>query len=221
MTQQAFLFDMDGVIIDSEPLHFAVDIETVRALGAEIDQHGLEPYVGMTNPEMWKRLRAQFGFEPSIAEIIELQMNRKLEALAASGLTAMDGIAELIDALLAAGVRIGVASSSPRVFIEAVLGQFGLLDKFGCIVSGEEVPMGKPAPDVYREAARQLGVSPDACVVLEDSRNGVRAAKAAGMRAIGLRNPNSGQQDLSEADWIVGSIADIPLAELGLGLAQP
>ncbi|SDT11199.1 haloacid dehalogenase superfamily, subfamily IA, variant 3 with third motif having DD or ED/haloacid dehalogenase superfamily, subfamily IA, variant 1 with third motif having Dx(3-4)D or Dx(3-4)E [Paenibacillaceae bacterium GAS479] len=211
---KAFLFDMDGVIIDSEPLHFDVDIETVAGLGAVIDQHGLEPYVGMTNPEMWKALREQFGFKPSVAEIIELQMNRKLAVLGASAYEPIDGIRELIDTLKEQGIPMAVASSSPRVFIEAVLNKFGLLEEFGCIVSGEEVPQGKPAPDVYLEAARQLGAVPDTCVVLEDSRNGLRAAKAAGMRAIGFRNPNSGDQDLSEADWIVERISEIRLGEL-------
>ncbi|MCM3749212.1 HAD family phosphatase [Paenibacillus pasadenensis] len=206
---QAFLFDMDGVIIDSEPLHFATDIQTVAELGAVIDQEGLEPFVGMTNPEMWKSLRAQFGFTPSIAEIIEIQTKQKLAALHSSQLEPIEGIRDLIDSLRMLGIPAGVASSSPRSFIEAVLGKFGLIDSFSCIVSGEEVPRGKPAPDVYLEAARQLGISPEYCVVLEDSRNGLRAAKAAGMKAIGFRNPNSGNQDLSEADLIVAAIGEI------------
>jgi beta-phosphoglucomutase-like phosphatase (HAD superfamily) len=95
-----------------------------------------------------------------------------------------------------------------------VLAKFGIREYFSCIVSGEEVPAGKPAPGIFLEAARQLDVSPEHCVVLEDSRNGVLAAKRAGMRCIGYVNPNSGQQDLSAADRIVHEITDIKIADL-------
>ncbi|MGK9254024.1 HAD family phosphatase [Paenibacillus sp. P22] len=211
---KAFLFDMDGVIIDSEPLHFDVDIRVMAYLGAEITQTELEPYVGMTNPAMWKAIKEQYGFPHSTEEIIDYQLKDKLQELDKLDIEPIEGIRELLDELRSHGVAIGLASSSPRVFIEAVLGKFGLADYFGCIVSGEEVPQGKPAPDVYLEAASVLGIQPADCVVLEDSRNGVRAAKAAGMRAIGFINPNSGNQDLSEADFTVERIGDIKLAEL-------
>jgi HAD superfamily hydrolase (TIGR01509 family) len=211
---KAFLFDMDGVIIDSEPLHFDVDIRVMAHLGAVITQADLEPYVGMTNPAMWKAIREQYGFTHSVEEIIAYQLKDKLQELEKLETVPIEGIRELLEELKSQGIAIGLASSSPRVFIEAVLGKFGISDYFGCIISGEEVPQGKPAPDVYLEAAAALGVQPADCVVLEDSRNGVRAAKAAGMRAIGFRNPNSGNQDLSEADMAVDKISEIKIAGL-------
>lgn len=209
----AFIFDMDGVIIDSEPLHFKVDMEVMEELDIPVTKEDLEQYVGMTNPEMWTRIRLKYGLTPSVEDLIELLMGRKLAYLAASDDRPIEGIEELIHSLHGRK-RIGLASSSPRVFIEAVLNKFGLLPYFDFVISGEEVGHGKPAPDIYLKTAEMLGAAPGQCIVLEDSRNGVTAAKAAGMTCIGFQNVNSGDQDLSKADRIVGSIRQIRLEEL-------
>lgn len=210
---KAFIFDMDGVIIDSEPLHFEVDLLTLAYFGAQGTKEDLERFVGMTNPEMWAVLRDELQLAPTVAEIIEYQLANKIERLTQDPHEPIDGIKELLEQLKQRQIPIAIASSSPRVFIEAVLKKFEIIDLFSCIVSGEEVPKGKPAPDVYLEAASQLGVRPQDCVVLEDSRNGIIAAKAAGMRCIGYVNLNSGIQDLSQADLIVSSVRDINLED--------
>lgn len=206
---QAFIFDMDGVIIDSEPLHFEVDIQVMKDFGASITQEQLEKYVGMTNPEMWKLIREEYQLRRTVSEIIDYQLSNKIKILTAREMEPIDGIRELLADLKASGIPVGIASSSPPVFIKAVLDKFGLLDAFNCIVSGEEVERGKPAPDVYLKAAELLGVEPASCMVLEDARHGIAAAKAAGMQCIGFVNPNSGNQDLSAADYVVRSIAEV------------
>lgn len=211
---KAFLFDMDGVIIDSEPLHFEVEMMTMDYLGLTATKEYLEQFVGMTNPEMWKRVKEEHQVPHTVEEIIDYQIAKKLNHLDKADLEPIDGILELIQDLQMNGIAIGLASSSPRSFIERVLTKFQINQHFNSIVSGEEVANGKPAPDVYLEAARVLGVSPEDCYVLEDSRNGVLAAKKAGMRCIGYRNPNSGNQDLSAADVVVDSIRDIRVGEL-------
>ncbi|ANY69224.1 phosphatase [Paenibacillus sp. BIHB 4019] len=211
---KAFIFDMDGVIIDSEPLHFDVDMETMEHLGFKVTQDDLEKYVGMTNPAMWRLIRVEYGMEQTVEEIISYQLRRKIEELRARDFAPIAGVLSLLAELKQRNLPIALASSSPRIFIEEVLSKFDITDYFASIVSGEEVPSGKPAPDVYLEAARQLGVLPADCVVLEDSRNGVIAAKEAGMRCIGYINIHSGDQDLSRADWIVKAIKDIPLSQL-------
>lgn len=211
---QAFIFDMDGVIIDSEPLHFDVDRQTMAYYGHAVTQEDLERYVGMTNPEQWAIIREEYGIGPTAEEIITYQMGRKIEELRSAELEPIEGIRELLDELKQGGIPRAIASSSPPVFIEAVVEKFGLQNEFDVVVSGEQVPKGKPAPDVYLRAAELLGVDPAHCVVLEDSKHGIAAAKAAGMRCIGYVNPNSGNQDLSRADLIVGSIGDIRLDDL-------
>lgn len=211
---QAFIFDMDGVIIDSEPLHFEVDLLTLEYLGVKLGQKDLEPYVGMTNPEMWALLRKDYALSRSVEEIIAYQLSKKMDVLDKLEIEPIGGILRLLEQLNIAGIPAGIASSSPRVLIEGVLRKFNLSGKFCCIVSGEELAKGKPAPDIYLEAARQLNVDPEKCVVLEDSRNGIIAAKSAGMRCIGYVNPNSGNQDLELADLIVKSIHEIDVGKL-------
>jgi len=206
---EAVIFDMDGVIIDSEPLHFQVDLDVLHGLNVKLVQHDLEPYVGMTNPEMWKLLKERHGLAESIEELIEIQLGQKLATLKTSDYEPIDGIPELLAALGEAEIKLALASSSPVRFIDAVLDKFGIAPRFMHRISGEEMEHGKPAPDIFLKAAELLNVSPAGCVVIEDSRNGVAAAKAAGMSCIGYRNVNSGEQDLSKADIVVDSIRAI------------
>ncbi|QJD82640.1 HAD family hydrolase [Cohnella herbarum] len=213
---KAFIFDMDGVIIDSEPIHFEVDILTMRHYRTEISKEQLERFVGMTNPEMWTILIEEYKLSQSVAEIIDYQLSTKIKILKESPIAPIDGIVDLLRELKQLNVPIGLASSSPRLFIAEVLSKFQIEHYFSSIVSGEEVENGKPAPDVFLEAAKLLGVSPSDCVVIEDSRNGIRAAKAAGMKCIGYVNENSGNQDLTAADRVVTSIRDINLDQLEL-----
>ncbi|NEW06760.1 HAD family phosphatase [Paenibacillus sp. SYP-B3998] len=205
----AFIFDMDGVIIDSEPLHFEVDLDVMKNLGLLISKEELEDYVGMTNPEMWSRLKDKYAFNPSVAEIIDVQLAKKLSHLNESNERPIEGIMALIQLLKLTNKKIGLASSSPRTFIEAVLTKFNILTFFDCILSGEEVSRGKPAPDIYVKIAEMLETGVGSCIVLEDSRNGIAAAKAAGMKCIGFKNLNSGLQDLSKADYVVERITEI------------
>lgn len=211
---KALIFDMDGVIIDSEPLHFEIDIQTMNYLGAQITKEQLERFVGMTNPEMWALIKAEYGVSQTVSEIIEYQLSAKIRSLRDLVIEPIEGIKELIHKLKSRNIPIGIASSSPRLFIEEVLSKFQIREYFDCVVSGEEVEQGKPAPDVYLEAAMLLDVNPHDCIVIEDSRNGIKAAKAAKMKCIGFVNENSGNQDLSMADLIVQSINDININEL-------
>lgn len=209
---QAVIFDMDGVIIDSEPIHFYVDqLVLSNIAGLKVTHQYLERYVGMTNPEMWHTIIREHRLTQTVDELIEHQLSTKLKILSELNVKPINGIPELIQALLDQDIPLGIASSSPRQFIEGVLSKFNIRDAFSVVVSGEEVHNGKPAPDVYIEVAKIIGISPDECVVIEDSRNGVMAAKRAGMKCIGYQNANSGKQDLSFSDYIVGSITEINL----------
>jgi HAD superfamily hydrolase (TIGR01509 family) len=211
---RAFIFDMDGVIIDSEPIHFAVDIRTMSYLGVNITQEQLERFVGMTNPEMWAIIKKEYNLTQSVDEIIDYQLSTKLTRLKELDIEPIEGTRELIANLSKHHIPMAIASSSPRLFINEVLLKFQLESYFDYVVSGEEVAQGKPAPDVYLEAARLLGVRPCNCIVLEDSKNGIASAKSAGMNCIGYVNENSGNQDLSAADLIVISIKEIKVNEL-------
>ena len=211
---QAVIFDMDGVLIDSEPLHFKVDELVLRQLQIDEGKHYLERFVGYTNPAMWKIIREEHQIENSIDDLIDLQMRIKLDYLDKSNYVAIDGVLELLDNLQAKKIPLAIASSSPRVFIEAVVEKIQVANYFKTWVSGEEVPESKPAPDVFLKAAELLGIQPENCLVIEDSKSGTIAAKSAGMKCVGYRNPNSGNQDLSRADLIVEDFNAISLSEI-------
>lgn len=206
---KAVIFDMDGVLIDSEPLHFKVDKMVLDKLKINESEYYLDRFVGYTNYEMWKIIKSEHSIEKSIDELIDLQMTTKLKYLEESEYKPIDGIKELLEELKRNKIPIGIASSSPRIFIEAVINKIGIAEYFDNWISGEEVEKSKPEPDVFLKAAELLGAKPVECVVIEDSRSGTIAAKRAGMKCIGYKNLNSGTQDLSMADTIVNSISDI------------
>lgn len=206
---KAVIFDMDGVIIDSEPIHLYVDELVLSTIGINVTPEYLEKYVGMTNPEMWRAIIQEHRLNQTVDELIEHQLSTKVKILNEAKIEPINGIPCLIESLSDKCIPLGIASSSPREFIEIVLAKFNIREAFDSIVSGEEVENGKPAPDVYIEASRIIGVPTEECVAIEDSRNGVLAAKSAGMKCIGYQNPNSGKQDLTSADRIVASIHEI------------
>jgi HAD superfamily hydrolase (TIGR01509 family) len=210
---KAVIFDMDGVIIDSEPLHFEADMLTMKDYGKELPEETLIAYVGVSGPEMWADLIPLYGLPDTLEEVIARQLAHKKELLGVMTLEAILGIPELLEQARAAGHKIAVASSSPRFFIETVIEKLGIAHYFEAVVSGEEVRQSKPAPDVFLKAAEELDVPPEYCLVIEDSGHGTCAAKAAGMACVGFFNPNSGIQDLSAADKIVDAIGKIKLEE--------
>lgn len=209
---KAIIFDMDGVIVDSEPLHFAADLLTAADYGAGVTEDDLVAYVGTTGPEMWADLIVKYGIPDTLEGVIARQTAHKLSLLKKKHMTAIPGVMELLAEAARRGLQIVLASSSPRYFIEAMVENLGIGAYFGAVVSGEEVAQSKPAPHIFHKAASLLGVESRACLVIEDSGHGVRAAKAAGMHCVGFANPTSGMQDLSPADVTVGSIADIDLS---------
>ncbi len=203
---KAFIFDMDGVIVDSEPLHFETDKMVMKDFGIEISDEELISFVGATNPYMWSELLKKYKLSASVEDLLELQHKYKLELFGQRKLYPIEGITELLHNLRERGAYIGLASSSSRQFITMILETLGIYNYFDVIVSGEEVINSKPAPDIFLKAAQTLQAEPEYCIVLEDSGNGVKGAKAAGMKCIAYRNPNSGEQDLSQADCIVDSL---------------
>ncbi|NLM11794.1 MAG: HAD family phosphatase [Clostridiaceae bacterium] len=200
---KAVIFDMDGVIIDSEPMHFKVDKSLLSKVGIEVDNSFLSRYVGVSNPEMFADIKEKFNIRYSINELLDLKSKLLLEALNETKLDAISGVRELIQDLTSHNILLAIASSSPRMFIEAVIKKLKFEQFFKVIVSGEELEKSKPAPDIFIKAAGLLGVERDECIVIEDASAGVEAAYAAGIKCIGFVNPNSGNQDLSKASVIV------------------
>ena len=202
---KAVIFDMDGVIIDSEPM------QTMREFGVNISKDELNKYVGTTNEYMLNDLINKYKIQKSIKEILEYKMELTIRRIKETKINAISGIPELLISLKHNNIKTAIGSSSPKELIITVIEKFQLGKYFDCIVSGDEVKEGKPKPDIYLEVSKRIGVNPEECIVIEDSRNGVLAAKNAGMKCFGFRNVNSGNQDLSKADIIVDSIRNIDI----------
>lgn len=212
------IFDMDGVLVDSEPWYFQVNVEVLGRRGIAIDRRDFIRYAGMGMTTMWADLKQRYGLPDAVEDLVEAEAEGFFRFLQAQAtLPAIPGVRELLEALHARDLPIGLASSSARRNVECVLGKTGLRPFFQVVVAGEDVVHGKPAPDIFLRAASLLGSPPETTVVIEDSGNGVRAAKAAGMFCVGFRNPQSGDQDLSPADLVIASFAAPQRAQI-LGL---
>jgi beta-phosphoglucomutase-like phosphatase (HAD superfamily) len=180
----ALVFDMDGLMVDSEPLWFAVEREFARRRGGDWTAELALTCVGQGTPHTLRVMQATFGFEVDVvrdARTVAEMFVARVEELALK-----PGFPELLEAGLAAGLPCALASSSARPLVEATLRRFGVRARFAAVTTGDDVERAKPAPDVFLLAAERLGVAPRACVVLEDSMAGVRAARAAGMRVVAV-----------------------------------
>jgi len=184
----AVIFDLDGVLVDSEQLWNGVKEELVRETGGRWHDGAPTTMMGMSSPEWSRYLRDDLGVPLETGEI-NRQVVQRMEEGYRRTLPLLPGAAEAVRAL-AARWPLALASSANRELIDLVLELAGFGDAFGATVSSEEVERGKPAPDVYLAAARRLGVEPTQCVAIEDSSSGLRAAAAAGMTVIAIPNPH-------------------------------
>lgn len=185
---EAVVFDLDGVIVDSEQVWDDVREQLVRERGGRWHGGAQAAMMGMSSPEWSRYLHDELGLAESPEEIND-EVVRRMLARYREDLPLLEGAVDAVRRL-AAEFPLAVASSSNRPLIEAVLERAGIAELFAAVVSSEEVARGKPAPDVYLEAARLLGVEPERCAAVEDSSNGLRAAHAAGMRVLALPNPH-------------------------------
>jgi HAD superfamily hydrolase (TIGR01509 family) len=184
----AVIFDLDGVLIDSEQRWNGAKEELVREVGGRWLDEAPRRMMGMSSPEWAAYLRDELGV-PMDADAISRDVVGRMEDGYRQGLPLLPGAEDAVRAL-ARRWPLGLASSANREIIDLVLELSGFGDAFRVTVSSEEVERGKPAPDVYLEAARRLEVAPGECVAIEDSSSGLRAADAAGMTVIAAPNPH-------------------------------
>jgi HAD superfamily hydrolase (TIGR01509 family) len=211
----AVVFDMDGVIVDSEQVWDDVRERLAKERGGRWHDHAQADMMGMSSPEWSRYMHEKIGLAESPQEINDEVVRRMLERYREE-LPLLDGAVEAVRRL-ARDFRLAVASSSNRPLIDAVLETAGVADAFEVTVSSEEVERGKPAPDVYLEAARRLGVEPARCAAVEDSSNGLRAAHAAGMRVLAV--PNAHYPPAADALALADAVLSSP-AELTAGVVR-
>jgi HAD superfamily hydrolase (TIGR01509 family) len=206
---EAVVFDLDGVLLQSEEVWDAVRERYVRERGGRYDEEVQRAMMGMSAPEWSRYLHEEAGVPDDPATINHDVVARMLEAYR-HDLPLLPGAVEAVRRA-AAAFPLALASSSNREVFEEVLRLAGLSDCFRATVSSEEVEHGKPAPDVYLEAARRLGVEPERCTAVEDSHAGIRSAKSAGMRLVAIPNASypPDEEALELADAVVLSLDEL------------
>ena len=193
MTLKHVIFDCDGVLVDSEPLSMRADVMLLAQHGITISEaEAHNRFVGTTFEAMLDMMTKQFGtvFPPGLHAV----KNVMVEKLYRSELKIVPGVHDVLEALKARGLSISIGSNSPKKRVELAVELTGIADCFDRIVSYEDVANGKPAPDIFLEAAKLAGTKLDECVVVEDSLTGMTAAVAAGIRAVGFTGTHAHQE---------------------------
>lgn len=210
---EAVIFDMDGVLVDSEPIHFRTTNAVLMRRGASLDQAEYDGYLGMDELQFFRQLAARFQLPDPPERLARERVAASLDVMAREPLPPLPGVLELILALRAEGRGLAVASSATRHQVRLVLDRLGVTRLMGAIVSKDDVQHGKPAPDLYLAAASGLGLAPERCLAVEDAVLGVQSARAAGMTVLALVGPDRDGQAHLDA----GAVACLP-GLLGLDL---
>lgn len=209
---EAVIFDLDGVLVDSEPVHWRASERLFAPHTFTMEEY--EPFVGLAIEPYMAWARERFGLDASVEELTERYAEAVTAELGAAPLPPLDGARELIAAARARGLRVGLCSQSIAGWVHPTLRAAGLDGSFDAVVTGDDVGRAKPEPDIYLHAARLLGAEPEACVAVEDSPAGVHSAAAAGMLVVQSRQASSAAPPQAGAHLVVGSLRDVDLDRL-------
>jgi len=207
---QTVIFDMDGVIVDSEPVHHFAYQQHFKQLNITVSDDMYASFTGNSTKNIYQKLKAHFDLKEEVEDLVLVKRNLFNDAFdAKEDLELINGVLPLIQELHANGVLLLLASSSAKVTIERVFNRFGLHTYFSGIFSGEDFPQSKPHPALFLKAWEHSKHPKNNCLVIEDSTNGILAAKAAGIPCIGFDSFHSKNQDYSQADWVIQDFAEI------------
>lgn len=211
------IFDMDGVIVDTEPVHHYAYYQHFKELGIEVSHELYTTFTGNSTKNVYQKVKDIFGVEGEINDLVLRKRSIFNDAFdTKEDLFLIDGVENLIKSLHAKGIQLIVASSAANVTINRVFTRFNLHQYFSHIVSGEDFVKSKPHPAIFEHAA-SLSIHPkENCIVIEDSTNGVEAAKGAGIYCVGYNSENSKLQDLSKADILINHFDELIVEELQL-----
>jgi HAD superfamily hydrolase (TIGR01509 family) len=206
---QAILFDLDGLMVDSEPLAKQAWRVLLARYGHSLDQGTIQDLFGLRSADSARLVQERFSLPLSAEQVASQQKEIFRSLLQEDTLRTMPGLSDLLQAIDARGLIRAVATSSGRDWAAFALDAIGAGQGFAAVITSDLVRNGKPAPDIYLAVARALSLPPEACLALEDSPAGVQAAKAAGMRCVAVPNEMTAGMDLSAADWILPSLGAV------------
>ena len=203
MIKKVVIFDMDGVLLNSEPYYFKYLNKKFTQLNLSVTREEYDGFVGLPSRKVWTYLENTRGINLGIEDLMRHEEEEINSIFQQAPITHIQGVKDLLESLHSLEVKMNVASSSYRSTIELIIDRLGFDEYFKFLLSGTEVANGKPHPDIFLKSAELHNVKPSDCIVIEDSNNGLKGANKAGMISVGFRNPGSGQQDLSEADIVI------------------
>jgi HAD superfamily hydrolase (TIGR01509 family) len=198
------VFDLDGVMVDSEPVHERATAEYLDGLGATVDQELFDDMMGRRVRDLTDAIAERLGLPP---ERVFCDREAIFWRLLDEGIEPMPGLHAAVDRLAGAGLPLAVASSGTRAYVDHVLERLEVRAAFDAVVSGEDVHRAKPDPEIYLLAAERLHADPGDCVAIEDTTHGIAAARGAGMRAVAVTHPLNATLDLTAADAVVTDLA--------------
>ena len=207
---QTVIFDMDGVIVDTEPVHHYAYFKQFAELKIVVSEEIYTSFTGNSTRNTFQKLKNLFPIEQEVEDLIQRKRTIFNDAFdTKEDLALLDGVEKLIKDLHANGMQLILASSASKVTIDRVFKRFGLYQYFTHVVSGEDFPNSKPHPAIFEHAASLSVASKENCIVIEDSTNGVIAAKAAGIFCVGYNSEHSKMQDLSLADFVINHFGEL------------
>jgi HAD superfamily hydrolase (TIGR01509 family) len=201
---------MDGVIVDTEPVHHYAYNQHFKQLNIEVTPEMYATFTGNSTKNTYEKLKSHFEIAETVPDLVEAKRNLFNDAFdSKEDLCLIDGVEDLIKELYHNGMQLVLASSSANVTIDRVFRRFGLHQYFTHLVSGEDFPNSKPHPAIFEHAAKLSQTSEENCIVIEDSTNGIIAAKAAGIYCIGYDSINTKLQDYSKADKVIKDFSEL------------
>ncbi len=210
---KAVLFDMDGVLVDSEPEYRRIEKVLFRRVGIKQDEEDIKRNTGKGVLDMWIEAKEKYGFDEDPLLLMKEEARMISEYYQSDRLKPIKPALELLKSCVQSGLKTALATSSDEKNAKIIIEKLGVSGCLDAVAAGDMVERTKPSPDIFLLAAKLLNVSPDECVVIEDAINGIRAAKAAGMKTVGFKAPGS-PQDLSSADIVVDSLGKINIDTL-------